>query len=287
MRACIFLFALLPALAIAGEPPTGKFANSECVGCHAQRNAALVAAWRASSHARTAPKADCVACHGNTHAGAVARARRDSACADCHEKLNRAVVHSYATSKHAVIVKLQGDAWDWSQPLARGNYRAPGCAYCHLHGAEHDTRLSATPWDPFQTSTASAQEATLSRRQSVCGDCHAPRYIAEQTGTGERMQEIARMKLREAREVTMRYRDTLSVADQDALDMLFTGMQVHGRNVRLGVGHQSPDYQWWHGQPALDGDLLRIKSVVAEQQRRALVEHARSAAGGAAKPGQP
>jgi hypothetical protein len=34
------------------------------------------------------------------------------------------------------------------------------------------------------------------------------------------------------------------------------------------VGHQSPDYQWWHGQPALDGDLLRIKGVVAERERR-------------------
>ncbi len=33
----------------------------------------------------------------------------------------------------------------------------------------------------------------------------------------------------------------------------------HLRNVRLGVFHQSPDHQWWHGQPALDGDLLRIK----------------------------
>jgi hypothetical protein len=45
-------------------------------------------------------------------------------------------------------------------------------------------------------------------------------------------------------------------------------MQSHARNVRLGVGHQSPDYQWWHGQPALDGDLLRIKGLIAEHERR-------------------
>jgi hypothetical protein len=30
---------------------------------------------------------------------------------------------------------------------------------------------------------------------------------------------------------------------------------------------QSPDYQWWHGQPALDGDLLRIKGAVGELYR--------------------
>lgn len=268
MRMCLFIFALLPALAAAGEPLAGKFTNGECVQCHAKRDTKLVAAWRASGHAHTGPKADCITCHGASHPGSLARARRDSACLACHEKLNHAVAHSYATSKHATIVKLEADQWNWSQPLARGDYRAPGCAYCHLHGAEHDTRLSVTPWDPFQTSVESAPEATLERRQSVCGDCHAPRYVAEQTGTGERMQEIARMKLREAREVMTRYQGALSTEIRHELDSLFTGMQAHGHNVRLGVGHQSPDYQWWHGQPALDGDLLRIKGAVSEMERR-------------------
>jgi hypothetical protein len=103
----------------------------------------------------------------------------------------------------------------------------------------------------------------------VCGDCHAPRYIAEQTDTGLRMVEIARMKLREAREMMAHYQETPPAGDRRVLDALFSGMQVHGRNVRLGVGHQSPDYQWWHGQPALDGDLLRIKGAVTEPERRA------------------
>ena len=48
----------------------------------------------------------------------------------------------------------------------------------------------------------------------------------------------------------------------------FVRMQsLHLKNVYLGVGHQSPDYQWWHGQPALDGDLLRIKGTVGELHR--------------------
>jgi len=42
---------------------------------------------------------------------------------------------------------------------------------------------------------------------------------------------------------------------------------LHLKNVYLGVGHQSPDYQWWHGQPALDGDLLRIKGALGELHR--------------------
>jgi len=43
---------------------------------------------------------------------------------------------------------------------------------------------------------------------------------------------------------------------------------LHLKNLYLGIGHQSPDYQWWHGQPALDGDLLRIKGAVGELYRK-------------------
>ena len=285
---CFLLLIMLPALAMAGEkPPAGQFTNAQCLSCHASRDAKLVAAWRASSHARTVPKADCVACHGTVHTSSLARARRDDACVDCHEKLNRAVVHSYATSKHGVIMRLEEAGYDWSQPLARGNYRAPGCAYCHLHAGEHDVSRSVTPWVPLAAPKTAVPDAELPAAMTVCGDCHAPRYIAEQASVGARMLDIARMKLREAHDVVARQRETLAPQDRAALDALFGGMQTHARNVRLGAGHQSPDYQWWHGQPALDGDLLRIKGVVAEQERRSLVDRAHTTAGGNSKAGQP
>lgn len=270
---CSLFFLFLTAIATAGEkPPAGDFKNAACVSCHVRLNEKLIAAWRASSHARVAPKADCVTCHGNKHSGSNKRARRDSACVGCHEKLSRAVVHSYATSKHATIVKLEEHEWDWSRPLAQGNYRAPGCAYCHLHRAEHDTTLSVTQWKPFEPPAAPVRDSAAARQQTLCGECHAPRYVMEQAATGERMQEIARMKLREARDVIAGHRESLVAEDRRELDALFIGMQSHARNVRLGVGHQSPDYQWWHGQPALDGDLLRIKGMMAERERRRLVE---------------
>lgn len=262
------LFAGFVLTAAAAEKaPAGRFANTECVNCHVQREPQLVGAWKTSSHARKRPKADCVTCHGTAHTGSLVRARRDSACSGCHDKLNRAVVHSYAASKHSVIMRLEEAGSDWSQPLARGNYRAPGCAYCHLHAGQHDTRLSVMPWEPFRTDQASVQESVLDRRQSVCGECHAPRYVAEQTATGLDMIGIARMKLREARAIVTRYRDMLGTEEQRALDALFGNMQTHARHVQLGVGHQSPDYQWWHGQPALDGDLLRVKGLIGDHER--------------------
>ncbi len=35
----------------------------------------------------------------------------------------------------------------------------------------------------------------------------------------------------------------------------------------MGVRHQSPDYQGWRGQLALDGDLLRIEAAVGVLHR--------------------
>jgi hypothetical protein len=265
---------LLPAIAVAllvavpalAAPPAGNFSNRECTGCHARRDATLVGAWRASTHARAEPKADCVACHGGTHDGAAARARRDQTCVGCHEKLDRATVHSYATSKHGTIVKLEASHWDWSRPLQRG-YRAPGCAYCHMQGGEHDTGRSVTSWDPYRSTIGTPPDDTVSAQRAMCGQCHAPRYVLEQSETGARMVEIARMKLREAHALAARGRDALAPDDRRTLDTLLAQMQTHARNVRLGVGHQSPDYQWWHGHPALDGDLLRIKGVLGDARR--------------------
>ncbi len=258
MRPAIALaLVLLPTMVLADKPPAGRFANAECVSCHVQRSPDLVAGWKASSHARQAPKADCVACHGATHAGSAARARRDSVCTGCHEKLNREIVHSYATSKHATILKLEESRYDWSRPLTRGNYRAPGCGYCHLHAGEHNTTQAVAPWNPYADS-GDAGTAARAAMQGVCGGCHAPRYIAEQLGVGDRMLDIARMKLREARDLATAHPGNAAIAAQ------MNAMHRHGRNVRLGAGHQSPDYQWWHGQPALDGDLLRIKAIVSD-----------------------
>jgi hypothetical protein len=48
----------------------------------------------------------------------------------------------------------------------------------------------------------------------------------------------------------------------------FVRMQsLHLKNPYYSIGHRSPDYQWWHGQPALDGDLLRIKGALGELRR--------------------
>ena len=219
--------------------PEGPFAQGECLECHSARDPALVAQWRAGPHGNTA---DCVACHGERH-GALHKARQDAACTGCHAGT---IAHSYATSKHGVLVRIGRP--DWTLPLDRGNYRAPGCSYCHLHAADHDDTM-----DP---------ERGPAVREWVCSACHAPRYVREQLAAGDRLADIARLKLAEAQGVVV-----LHPAGAAAVADLLESAERHLRNVRLGAGHQSPDYQWWHGQPALDGDLIRLRGAVAQSLR--------------------
>ena len=56
-------------------------------------------------------------------------------------------------------------------------------------------------------------------------------------------------------------------ASADAVADRLASTRQHLGNVRLGAGHQSPDYQWWHGQAALDGDLIRLRDAVARASR--------------------
>jgi hypothetical protein len=265
--AIAWLLAALPVFA-APPPGPGPYPNAECLRCHAAREPQLVAQWRASVHAQKTPVADCVACHGHRHDDAAARARHDDTCIGCHGGSHAPAVHSYASSKHGILVRLEGAQWDWNRPLSAANYRAPGCAYCHLHSGEHDVGHGVTSWYPYREAASTRDTVARDAMQAVCGDCHAPRYVAELAANGARQLEIGRMKLREAQAAFDTARDNLLPAELTTVqNQLATMRDVHLRNVRLGGGHQSPDYQWWLGQPALDGDLLHIKGQLGGAQR--------------------
>ncbi len=260
------LFVCCNSMPMAETIPSGSFDNAACVECHEKRNNELVKAWQASIHARDETKADCVACHGKGHARAAMRARRDETCIACHGGGKAPVVHSYATSRHGLILKLEQREQDWRQPLAQANYRRPGCAYCHMHAGSHNVSASVRGADLLNADEERTGAAQAAMRLA-CQDCHAPRYLTRLFENGERMLAIARMKVREARELLQEARKEYGAGELQAAEEQYRKMQQHLRNVYLGIGHQSPDYQWWHGQPALDGDLLRIKGNLNELER--------------------
>ncbi|MBF0295238.1 MAG: hypothetical protein HQL96_08605 [Magnetococcales bacterium] len=229
----ILWLTLLIAMSIQGRGWA-----EECLSCHRQRDAVVTAAWEKSRHAMA--EVTCTACHGVAHDGGMtARARRNEACTTgCHPRENG----SHALSKHGVIAVMEGERLDFNLPLKEGNQRTPTCAYCHMHANEHDT-------------------AKVSR-DIPCRDCHSPRFVETWFASGDQMVAIGDMKLREAEAVAA------GSNDPEMRDLLHRMRDVHLRNVRLGVGHASPDDQWWHGHPALDGDLLRIKSLMQTLHNR-------------------
>ncbi len=257
------------ALSMAGTPiPEGPFENAACVSCHRQQNDGLVSAWQESAHATAETTVDCVSCHGNSHRNAAVRARRDSLCVDCHGGEDSPVVHSYATSKHGVLVRLEQEERDYNFPLQQANYRAPGCSYCHMHKANHNVSASIRVWNATEGVNSAERERVQDAMRAVCQDCHSPRYITRLFNNGENMLDIGRMKVREAAGVLEQAAHEFSAEDLAGARKHFMRMQSrHLKNLYLGIGHQSPDYQWWHGQPALDGDLLRIKGAVGDLYR--------------------
>lgn len=245
-----------------------SFSNSECVACHQKTNPELVSGWRDSVHSDNKSRADCLACHGDKHKDSASVARQDTVCINCHGGKKVPEVHSYITSKHGVIMRLEGKKWDWSQPLKMANYRTPGCAYCHMHEGNHNVSMGVHARQARERTNAKETERIDDAMRAVCQDCHSPRYITELFANGERMREIGRMKVREAQNILDEAKRRFTDQQLATAIKLFKNMRaVHLKNVYLGVGHQSPDYQWWHGHPALDGDLLRIKGEVSRLHR--------------------
>lgn len=253
LRALLVLLVLLawalPASAAGlpdgGPPDGGPLADAACIDCHAE----VATAWRDGPHGPAA-KAGCVACHGERHRSAGPRARRSETCIACHGGEGGAAARSYVTSKHGVIATLEGPGWDWSQPLIEANYRTPSCAYCHLHDGAHGRMLA------------------LEVLETACADCHSPRFIETLFAAGRRMLGIADLKLAEATAAVEAAAAAGSDPGPEIGRMLETMRRRTLRNLRLGIGHQSPDYQWWYGHAALDGDLLRIKSALSRKARK-------------------
>lgn len=146
---------------------------------------------------------------------------------------------SHLTSKHGVIVALESPRWDWNQPLAEAAYRAPTCAYCHLH---HGAHAGADP-------------------ETACPQCHSPRFVETMVQAAERTVAIGRRKVEEAE------RTVAAAPDVPDLAPLLERLRKSQAALRVGAAHGSPDFQWWYGQAALDGDLLRLKAAVTRFRR--------------------
>lgn len=169
-------------------------------------------------------------------------------CVDCHAG---AAERSWALSKHGVIARVEA---------GRERRRTPDCGGCHAVEAK-------APAPQHYVKKTSRQEAR-EQATSGCGACHSPRYVTEQLAAAQRGLAIGEMKRREAEALVEAARNEMTTAELAQIEKLLATLRDENlRDLRLGLAHQSPDYQWWLGQAALDGSLLRIKGALGEARR--------------------
>lgn len=115
----------------------------------------------------------CDSCH-TRHRFSAAEARRPEACITCHSGPPHPDDETYFASAHGRIYLDEGDGWDWSRPLFKGNYKAPTCAYCHMTGGNHQVadksiwKFGLQEVNPL----TSGNRVRRDRWVAVCADCH-------------------------------------------------------------------------------------------------------------------
>lgn len=169
-------------------------------------------------------------------------------CVDCHAG---AAERSWALSKHGVIARIEA---------GRERRRTPDCAACHA--------LEAKAPAPQHYVKKIARREAREQATAGCGACHSPRYVTEQLAAAQRGLALGEMKRREAEALVEMARKEMTATELAQVEKLFATLRDENlRDLRLGLAHQSPDYQWWLGQAALDGSLLRIKGALGEARR--------------------
>lgn len=182
--------------------------HTVCGGCHAKQHGEflderrfgfpshVLAAERAvdAKHFVDKPKAEvtaCLQCHSvaskcdschTRHRFSAAEARRPEACITCHSGPPHPDDDTYFASAHGQRYLAEGDAWDWSKPLAKGNYKVPTCAYCHMTGGKHQVADKAIWKFGLQEVNPLTAGNQVRREQwvAVCADCHEAAWARRQ-----------------------------------------------------------------------------------------------------------
>ncbi|MBE9515479.1 MAG: hydroxylamine oxidoreductase [Proteobacteria bacterium] len=200
-----------------------------CANCHEQQHAQFqdekrfgfpshaLALERAvdANHFVDKPKAEvtaCLQCHSvaskcdschSRHRFSAAEARKPEACTTCHSGPPHPDEETYFNSVHGKIYSAEGKDWDWSKPLAKGNYRAPTCAYCHMGNGKHQVADKAI-WKFGIKQINPLSSGNVVKRQQwieLCADCHDKKWSATQLRAMDMERKRAWKKLYKAEDI--------------------------------------------------------------------------------------
>jgi hydroxylamine dehydrogenase len=144
----------------------------------------------------------CDSCH-TRHKFSAAEARRSEACITCHSGPPHPDDATYFASAHGQRYLAEGDEWDWSKPLRKGNYPAPTCAYCHMDQGRHQVadksiwKFGIKEINP----RTSANEVKRDQWVKLCSDCHEADWSRQQLAVMDAERKRAWEKLYAAEKI--------------------------------------------------------------------------------------
>jgi hydroxylamine dehydrogenase len=123
----------------------------------------------------------CDSCH-TRHKFSAAEARRPEACITCHSGPPHPDDETYFHSAHGQLYLNEGENWDWSKPLRKGNYKAPTCAYCHMTAGKHQVADKSLWKFGIKEVNPLSSGNEIKRKQwiKLCSDCHESDWSAQQ-----------------------------------------------------------------------------------------------------------
>jgi len=138
----------------------------------------------------------CDSCH-TRHRFDAAEARRPEACITCHSGPPHPDDESYFSSAHGRLYLAEGDDWDWSRPLTKGNYKAPTCAYCHMDGGRHQVASKSLWKFGLREINPHTSKNQVLRKEwiELCSDCHPKQQAARWLSGLDRERKHAWKKL--------------------------------------------------------------------------------------------
>jgi hypothetical protein len=216
---------------------------------------------RREAAARPAPAVDGRRVHGAQPDAQLMRARAILLCwiVALPAPASPASTATPARGAQLGAVQARRHRQDRGRPRAR---RAPDCA------VSRSSKPSSADTQHYSAKRTAGRRPGEAAMES-CRACHSPRYATEQNAAAQRGLAIGEMKQREAEALVEVARKEISGGTGAHRETARHAARRNLRDLRLGLAHQSPDYQWWLGQAALDGSLLRIKGALGEARSAA------------------
>jgi hydroxylamine dehydrogenase len=150
----------------------------------------------------------CDSCHSR-HKFSAAEARRPEACITCHSGPPHPDDETFFNSAHGQLYLKDGENWDWSKPLKKGNYPGPTCAYCHMTEGRHQVadksiwKFGIKQVNPL----TSSNKVRRNKWVKLCGDCHERDWSRQQLDEMDAERKRAWKKLYAAEEILKELRD--------------------------------------------------------------------------------